>query len=69
MKLFSDNGHEIRIGDTVETFRGEEVTVIGFRPPHKPGSTGLVCVRFNGGDRRDAEFYPSVIGAHFTEGK
>jgi hypothetical protein len=66
MKLFSDNGHTIHIGDTVETFRGEEVTVIAICPPHKPGSSGHVTIRDNGGDRADREVYPSVINAHFV---
>ena len=65
MKLFSNNGHTIEIGDVVETFKGIEVTVTGWAPPHKPGSTGYVFVEYATGET--ATYYPSVIDAKFIK--
>ena len=50
----------IAAGETVETSRGELMTITGGNPPHKPGSTGRVYVSEDGSSR---EYFPSVIGA------
>jgi hypothetical protein len=60
------DSRELKVGDKVETFRGEKVTLIGLRPPHKPASSGHVTVKFRS-SAYDAEFYPSVIGARFLK--
>jgi hypothetical protein len=66
MKLIKETtGQELKIGDTVKTFDGEEAVLKGFREPHKPSSTGRVYVRLS--ERSfDEEFFPSVIGAKFV---
>jgi hypothetical protein len=65
MKLVdTTTGREIKIGDQVKTFRGEPATVKGFRPPHKPGSSGRVIVDLGNGDR---DFFPGVINARLVE--
>lgn len=42
-------------GELVKDFRGDEATLTGGRPPHKPSSTGFVHTA--GG----AEYYPGVF--------
>jgi len=54
----------IPIGAVVHTFRGEEVTVIGFLPPRHRGGGGRVIVKFASGNT--ATFYPAVIHAKYT---
>lgn len=54
-------------GQTVKTFRGEEVTIDGGKAPHKPSSEGKVWVtecsrQFKIPTR---EYYASVIGAEW----
>ena len=41
-KLLTKDNNEVRLGDTVTDFRGDEVEVKSFDPPHKPGSVGRV---------------------------
>lgn len=65
---------ELKIGDTVQDWRGLTKTIIAFHPP-KPGrlegpSEGRVVLRSIGQPGildGDAEFYPSVIGAEITD--
>lgn len=65
MKLIdTTTQREIKIGDQVKTFRGETAVVKGFRPPHKPGSSGRVIVDLGNGDR---DFFPGVINAQLVE--
>jgi hypothetical protein len=69
MKNLVDNqtGKIIRIGDEVETFRGEKAMVVALLP--YDGKTGHVRIRFINSitqdELADEYFYPSVIGAHF----
>ncbi len=58
------SGQDIRIGDYATTFRGEEVTVVSFRPPHKPSSSGHVTVKFANGTVM--EYYAGVINAEYV---
>jgi hypothetical protein len=64
MRQLVDNktGEPIKIGDPVETFRGERGTLIGVTIT----GHGKVAVQFqNEGVSRI--YFPSVINAHFTE--
>jgi hypothetical protein len=54
---------EINVGDSLTTFRGERVTLIGMQPPHKPEASGKVVVE--DGNHRDSIFYAGVVGARF----
>lgn len=67
MKLvYTDTGAPVRVGDQVQTFRGERATLLMITEPHKPASTGRVYIQFaDGGASR--EFFPSVIGADWIE--
>ena len=56
--LKDEQGHNVRQGDTLVSFRGEAATMLGGTPPHKPSSTGRVYVQTNMGHR--CEFFPSV---------
>lgn len=56
-------GEDAKPGDTVISFRNEEAILIAGRPPHRPGSTGRVYVRWADDETAtEAEFYPSVFG-------
>lgn len=59
-------GKEVKVGDTVTTFRGEKAVLEGFKEPHKSSSTGKVYVKFEGAEWSD-QFYPSVIGCEIVE--
>lgn len=59
MTLFVED-QQAYIGETYKTFRGEEVTLLEIREPHKPSSSGKVYLQFKNG--AVGEFYPSVIG-------
>lgn len=63
MLVHEKTGAEIRVGDTVETFRGESCKVTLLRPTE--GQNGRVYVRLPG-DSFDSEFFPGVIGAKFV---
>jgi hypothetical protein len=54
-------GLEIKIGDPVVTFRGENAVLIDIIPPHKPSSSGRVILKIRG---HEQEFYPGVIDAY-----
>ena len=64
MKLVyeNDKNTEVKVGDKVKTFRGDEVQVESFREPHHAGSTGRVYVRHSGATYA-SEYFPGVIGA------
>ena len=63
MKLVNEKTlKEVHTGDLVKTFRSEYGILKHFTIPHKPGSTGRVCVELNG---LQQEWYPSVIGCKF----
>lgn len=57
---------EAKRGDPVVTFRGEPGVLTSWAPPHKPGSTGKVVIRFRGVAGGEAEFYPSVVDCTFV---
>ena len=40
--LLDKSDNEVRVGDTVTDFRGEEGKVERFDPPHKQGASGRV---------------------------
>lgn len=57
---------EVQVGDFVKTMRGLTGAIISMTPPPTiaSGSTGKVCVRFQGeGDR---EFFPAVVDCKFV---
>jgi hypothetical protein len=65
MKLvYKDSGAVVNVGD-VCLIDGEGYTVVFFREPHKPSSSGKVSVA----DASDftRELYVSVIGAEWIE--
>lgn len=61
MKLIYENtGRQVKEGDLVKTFRGDNCKIVGMVQPHKSGSTGLIYVEQN---KFVSGFYPSVVGA------
>lgn len=56
---------EIKIGDTVTSFRNEEYVLVDFTPPKHEASTGRVTVADD--DGKTAEFYPGVIYARIEK--
>lgn len=63
-KLFI-NGMEAVRDMEVTTSNGEVGTLVGWREPHKPGSTGRVYVRLPRLSY-DCEWYPSVVSGTFA---
>lgn len=67
MKLvFKATGKPVALGDAV-TIDGEAHTVMFFRPPHSPASSGKVVVAPAGNPRAATEYYVSVIGAEWID--
>jgi hypothetical protein len=58
--VLESDGSQIKVGDSVTTFRGEECTVTDWMAPTHPGSTGRVYVKF--ADGREMEYFPGVVG-------
>lgn len=54
-------GKAITVGQTVQTFRGEPVTVRGWTAPRHAGGTGRVLLEEADGSQH--EYFPSVVGA------
>ena len=52
---------EVKIGDRVASWRGNEAVVTGFCPPQHSGSMGRICVR-EGTSALSTEYFPSVYG-------
>jgi hypothetical protein len=68
MKLIdSKTGEQMQRDARVQTFRGEKAILLGWKPPHRPGSTGRVYVEFVEDMARLHEFFPSVIGCKFVD--
>ena len=66
MKLvYKATGNEVKVGDVVETSKGDKVTVKYFAEPHKPSSSGKVYVEHENGF--GMEYFVSVIGAEWIE--
>jgi hypothetical protein len=61
----TSTGKPLKLGDAVETFRGERAILLGIAEPHKPASTGRVYIQFDG-TTYAREFFPSVIGAEWV---
>jgi hypothetical protein len=56
----------LKKGDTVFSFRGERMTLTGWREPQHASSTGRVYVT-EGDSKMSSEYFPGVIGAAFVE--
>lgn len=57
-RLVDKNGKEIKVGDKLVDFRGEEATVTGWLEPRHAGSTGRVSVKDDKGFTMD--YFPGV---------
>jgi hypothetical protein len=67
MKLIHKaTGIEVKIGDRVKDFRGEDMTITYFQPPHKPSSQGLVSVQTSG-FKTSHELYCSVVDTEWID--
>ena len=49
MKLYNEQGSEVKIGDAIVSFRGESAIVTGLEPPRYTHQSGYVSVRFDTG--------------------
>ena len=64
MKLInSTTNREVKIGDTVTSFRGEKYEVHSWSIPHNEGSTGRMYVREG---KLKGSYYPSVFNCKFV---
>lgn len=57
--VHKDTGEEIKIGVTLKS-RDGDVTLIGFRKPHKPSSSGRVFVKADD-DTFEQSLFPHVF--------
>lgn len=64
--IYEATGQEVKVGDVVKDFRGDECEVTYFRPPHKPSSQGKISIRKTGKEFSQ-EVYVGVIGAKWIE--
>jgi len=55
----------VEVGDMARLSDGQEVEVLHFAKPHKPGSSGKVSVK--SGKGWSQEFFVGVIGAEWIE--
>lgn len=61
-------GSEVKVGDKVITEGGTCVEVVSFNKPHKPSSSGKICIREIGKpDHWCQELYVSCIDAEWIE--
>lgn len=66
--IYSATGREVQLGDTVMI--GDDPHIVTyFTKPHKPSSSGHVCIRWVNETRNGLgnEYYVSVIGAKWIE--
>ena len=64
MKLInSTTNREVKIGDTVTSFRGEKYEVHSWSIPHNEGSTGRMYVKQG---KLEGSYYPSVFNCKFV---
>jgi len=56
-----DTGEEVDLPLTRKDFRGEDFTITGATPPHKPSSTGRIYLSDG------SSFYPSVCGLEWKK--
>jgi hypothetical protein len=61
--IYIATGADVKVGDTVKSFRGEPAVVTGWAPPTHGGSSGRIYVTQEGGWR--GSFFPTVYGARF----
>ena len=67
MKLVDQKtGHEVKIGDTVTSFRGEVLYLTNLEEPRHSSSTGRVGVK-KPGSNTVFYFFPTVIGCVFVD--
>lgn len=65
-RLVDKDGNDVKIGATITTNDDESFTLMGWRRPHKPGSTGRVFVK-NDSDNFEQQFFPGVFGLKIIE--
>ncbi len=41
-RLLNAAGEEVKVGDTVTSFRGNEAKILSVHPPHREGTSGRV---------------------------
>lgn len=67
MKLvYTATNREVKIGDIVTTFQGQNVQITGMEKPRHAGSTGRVYVKGLDGSWQ-CEYYPSVVDAEWID--
>ncbi len=64
---YKTTGKPVNIGDVVHTHLGKAVIVTDWQKPAHEGSTGRVYVRTMQDNPFEMGYYPSVIGAVWSE--
>lgn len=60
-RLVHRDGHVVEVGERVPDFRGEPLTVLGWRIGSHEGSTGRVLVKDPLASFGEREYFPGVI--------
>jgi len=64
--IYKGSGKEVQLGDVVQ-LDGVDHLVTYFTEPHKPSSSGKVCIRWGEQTGLGHEYYVNVIGAKWIE--
>ena len=64
--VYTKTGIEVKLGDVVQ-LDGVDHLVTYFTEPHKPSSSGKVCIRWGEQTGLGHEYYVNVIGAKWIE--
>lgn len=66
--IFEATGEEVKVGSRCKV-NGVDHVVTYFRPPHKPSSSGKICVKLaqQSSINTGREYYVSVIGVKWIE--
>ena len=64
--VYTKTGVEVKLGDVVQ-LDGVDHLVTYFTEPHKPSSSGKVCIRWGEQTGLGHEYYVNVIGAEWIE--
>jgi hypothetical protein len=62
--LYKKSKEEVKINDTVFSFRGEKYTVVSMTKPLHACSTGRIVVK---NEHRQSEFFPSVFDLEWSQ--
>lgn len=63
--IYTKTGGPVQLGDVVQ-LDGEMHTIVSFRPPHKPSSSGKITLKAQGA-QYESEYFVGIIGAKWVD--